>query len=404
MGKTVNAINGSLAKSWKNNISRVLSDVKDRSVFLNLNDSATFLTESDCLRALSLTLPDSSIRNLALKCMLDCESKSAGSSLAFLIRINDPHASIPTFGQKFTTETLKQNISKLTDSLTSEIVINSVLLAGRRGKIILDPSDFQITEISYGTQICSWKPPSDYFLSLKQQKIEVQNCKVVFIDGILETVAECHKLFNDAYEKSTPIVIFARGYSEEIIATAAINTQRKTAIVIPIVIPFDETGVNALADLASCFNSELISSDKGQLVSSISLDECKTASRISTTNLSTEIEHENNNVDDVVRKLLIKMGSCDESQSFLIKSRINALGSGSVTIKVGNDKKSLRGIQRDRIDFGLKYVRACMSSGISSYCGFSLPFLSIKSGISSADSFLSIIQNCKTVIEVDKCG
>ena len=404
MRTAVNFVNDSFAKSWKNNISSVLHSVKDHAVFLNMNDSATLLTESDCLRAFSIMFPDSSVRNLALKCMLDSEMHFAGSSLAFLARISNPHADVPTRGQKFTIDSLKSSVLQLTDKLTAEIVVDSILLSGRRGKIILDPNEFQTTEISHGTQICGWKPCADYFLSCKQQKVEVQNCKVVFIDGILETVAECHKLFSDAYEKSTPIVMFARGYSEEVVATAGVNTQRKTAVIVPIVVPFDEVGVNALADLASCFNSDVISSDKGQLISSIRLDECKTASRISTTSLSTEIEYEQNNVDDVVRKLLIKMGNCDQNQSFLIKSRIDALGSGSVTINVGNDKKSLRGIQRDRIDFSLKYARSCMSSGISSYCGISLPFSSVKSGIKSADSFLSIIQNCKTLIEVDKCG
>jgi len=404
MKRSVNVSSVPFPKAWKRHADHVLRDIQNSSVFLNLSDSSTNLGKSDCIRAFSMIVPDSPVKNLALKCMLDAENKHAGASLAFLLRVSNLDAQVPSYGTKFTVKQLKHNISSFTDKVTADIVVDAALLSGRQGKIVLDPNEFQSTEISYGTQVCKWKPPDDYFHAVKQNKVEVQNCSVVFIDGIIESVAECHRLFNDAYEKSVPVVIFARGFAQEVIATAAVNTQRKTAVVVPIVVPFDEVGVNALGDIASCFNSELISSDKGQLISSVNLNDCAKALRISSSSVSTEIEHRDNYVDNVIRKLLSKLSSADENHAPIVRSRIKALGSGLVTIKVGNDKRSILGIKKDRVDFGLRYTRSCMLSGLTEYCGLFLPFSSVKIGVQSADSFLSIIQNCTTVVEVDKCG
>jgi len=141
-------------------------------------------------------------------------------------------------------------------------------------------------------------------------------------------------------------VIFARGFNEEVVATAAINIQRQTASVIPIVVPFDE----------------------------------------------------------VVSKLSLRLKDCSDAQASLIRGRINALGSGVVTIKVGSDKRAIVGIQRDRIDFGLRYAKSCLAGGAIEYQGILIPYSSFKSGIKSADSFSSLLAGCGAILEVDRCG
>jgi hypothetical protein len=404
MKRILSQNNQNLSKKWSSDVSAALLKLDSGDVFFNLGDCSTELLRSDCIRAVSEIFSESSVRNLMIKSMVDAESRSAGGAYVVLRcvagdRIDDKKAS-----RRFRLSDIEKSLKQLVGDLAADIVLDAIKLAGRDGKIMLDSSDVQKTEITYGTQICRWKPDQKFFEAAGQQRISAQNCKVVFIDGIIESVAECHRLFQDSYDLHVPVVVFARGYSEEVIATAAINFQRQTAQVIPITIHFDEVGINSMADLASCFTSDVISSDKGQLISNVKISEFATADRISVSNAGTEIEFQKSDIDSVIERLSSRLKDCEERQADLIRRRIDALGAGAVTIKIGSDKRSLSGIQRDRVDFGLRYVRSCMRFGVNNVHGVLMPSRSIEVGSQCAKSFLQILQQNGAILEVDRCG
>ena len=88
----------------------------------------------------------------------------------------------------------------------------------------------------------------------------------------------------------------------------------------------------------------------------------------------------------------------------MIKKRIDALGTGSVTIKIGSESRALAGIQRDRVDFAIRYMKSCLSHGIINIDDVAFPSYSVKSGIKCSKSFASILSSCAATLEVDKCG
>lgn len=404
MKRKVQTSERSKLQLWSSIARSVLDNVRSRKMLLNLNDSHVHLRESECIRAVSESICESPVRNLLLNCMLDAERKSPGASYVTLCDISNDVTCDMSSGRRFSISDLLKGLNKIIGNECADIVIDSISLAGRKGKIILDPNHSQLTEISYGSQICKWKPSTSYFSSLNQSKVSVQNCKVVFIDGIIESVSECHRLFQDSYDKKTPVVLFARGFAEEVDATAAVNMQRQTAQVIPILVPFDEVGVNGMADIASCFSSELVSSDKGQLISNIKIESLPTVERITCSHLGTEIENKNSRTDHVIKALTSRLKNDDQNQLDLIRRRLDALGSGSVTIKIGDESKSSRGIYRDRIDFGIRYVRSCMAHGVLDFENLLLPSQSIKTGIECSKSFKKILQSSRVTLEVDRCG
>lgn len=404
MKTKVTVLERSSISKWDSIARSILKDIKNRKIFVNLNDSYTFLNESESLRAVSVSLAESSIRNLILKCMVDAESRSPGSAFVFLTEICNSKPYVSDVGYRFSVENLRSSLSSIIGRDDTDLVLDAVILAGRKGKILIDPNHSQVTEINFGTQTCKWKPDPSYFTALNQTKVSVENCRIVFIDGIVESVSECHKIFHESYEKKTPIVMFARGFSEEVNATAAVNMQRKTAQVIPILIPFDEVGVNGMADLASCFLSEVVSSDKGQLISNIEIDQCVLAERISCSHLGTEIEHRSNRNSDVVNRLTLRLKDNDQSQVELLRRRIEAIGSNSVTIKIGKENKSMTGFRKDRVDFGVRYVASCMRYGISNFDGIFFPSKSVQVGLECAKSFEKVLENCGIILEVDRCG
>ena len=391
-------------KSWRLNARGILSKLHGQELFINLGNTSTALMESECIRAVHETIPDSAERNLLLKCMLDAENMSAGGSYVLLLHLSGIIDDFEIVGLRFSLNDLQLALSSFIGKMAASIVSDAIKIAGRNGKIFLDSSEPQKSEISFGTQNCKWVPPESFFTTIKLPKISVQNCRVAFIDGIIESVSECHKIFQWSYDEKTPVVIFARGFAEEVIATAGVNLQRQTAQVVPILISFDEVGVNSFGDIASCFGSDVISADKGQLVSSLDLNQSVKVDRITVTSKSCEIEFHNNLVDSVVERLSKKLSAAEAGQSDLIKKRIDALGTGSVTIKIGTDQKNLAGIQKDRVDFGIRFVKSCLSHGIIDINGKIMPSIAVKNGIKCSNSFIDILSNCGAALEIEKCG
>jgi hypothetical protein len=399
--RKVTTINASSTKKYSKFAKKLIADISNRSLSIPLFDSFFTYTEADCIRAFSDSIPESSIRNMILESMVSCENVSAGSSLVFLHCLAGNKVEMFE-GKRFTLDILKDSISKMTDSFTGDIVSDSMKISGRNGRVLLDSGDFRATEVVHGTQSCKWRPDQKFFSSLGLAKIELQKCAVVFIDGIVETISEFHKILNDSHEKQIPVAVFARGFGDDIFSTTALNINRQTAVVVPITIPFDEVGVNGMADMAGCFGSHVISSDKGELISNVKIENCVFADRMTFTPSMTEIEHSGSLVDSVVSKLSLRLSSADENQAALIRRRIEHIGSGVVTIKVGNDKKSSLGIVRDRIDFGLRFSKSCLKTGIVTVGNYKLPASSLKAGINSFNSFSKIIENSNTILEIDK--
>ena len=391
-------------KSWRLNARGILSKLHGQELFINLGNTSTALMESECIRAVHETIPESAERNLLLKCMLDAENMSAGGSYVLLLHLSGIIDDFEIVGLRFSLNDLQLALSSFIGKMAASIVSDAIKIAGRNGKIFLDSSEPQKSEISFGTQNCKWAPPESFFTTIKLPKLSVQNCRVAFIDGIIESVSECHKIFQWSYDEKTPVVIFARGFAEEVIATAGVNVQRQTAQVVPILISFDEVGVNSFGDIASCFGSDVISADKGQLVSSLDLSQSVKVDRITVTSKSCEIEFHNNLVDSVVERLSKKLSAAEAGQSDLIKKRIDALGTGSVTIKIGTDQKNLAGIQKDRVDFGIRFVKSCLSHGIIDINGKIMPSIAVKNGIKCSNSFIDILSNCGAALEIEKCG
>lgn len=103
--------------------------------------------------------------------------------------------------------------------------------------------------------------------------IEVKNytrasAKVIIVDGFIENVAEIHHILQKINEVNGSLLMFARGYSPDVLNTFSVNVLRKTLDVLPFAITLDLGHVNDLYDLSVLTGAEVISSEKGQLISS----------------------------------------------------------------------------------------------------------------------------------------
>lgn len=96
---------------------------------------------------------------------------------------------------------------------------------------------------------------------------------VVCIDGFVESVAELHSLLEASNESKMPVLLFSRGLSDDVIHTLRVNYDRGSLRVIPFIVPFDLEGINSLVDVATVAGGDVVSSTKGQLISTLKLSE-----------------------------------------------------------------------------------------------------------------------------------
>ena len=107
---------------------------------------------------------------------------------------------------------------------------------------------------------------------LLKSNLELADVKVICIDGFIESVSEIHHLLTYFSEKKVAYLIFSRGMSEDVLHTIKINNDRKTMAVFPYLIPFDPENVNTIVDIAVIAGTDVVSTTKGNLISSIDLD------------------------------------------------------------------------------------------------------------------------------------
>ena len=135
-----------------------------------------------------------------------------------------------------------------------------------KSPIFIEPGKFSKTivklESGYNFKIQVEKK----YITRKTSKMYNVRCFV--IDGFIESVGEIHYLLEEASKTKENYIIFARNISEDVMSTISYNVQRETINVVPVVVGFDENTLNILNDISLCTNSDLVSSHKGDLISS----------------------------------------------------------------------------------------------------------------------------------------
>lgn len=404
----------SAKRSLFNDISSILKSINDQSVSIYFDKRSSQAVSSDILRIISDSIEKSSYRDLLISAFINSERRVAGSGFLFLKMYASSFCdqSFLKFGNRAQTVDIQKILNFYSGKEASNIALSAFKLAGRDGKLFLEKDQAPQTQIIVSSQRIDWKPSSEFFNMLSRNSIRLRNPALVFIDGIIESVAECHKIFQDSHDKSIPVLVFARGFNDDVISTSVENIRRETAFVVPIVIPYDIVGANSLADLAMCFETDVVSSLKGDLISSIDIS---TVPRINEANVSQfgiEVQCERSQTDSVVEGLNSRLKHVSEDDSNVIMSRIKKIGHHAVTIKVGQDSSELFGIKRDRIDACLRLLPIILRGGILRRCDHlesfkklslssdSIPFESAAVAYQTLQSFNELIKKNKCLVSL----
>ena len=151
-------------------------------------------------------------------------------------------------------------------------ILESLHLAGAAGNIRVTESKIGCANIhvsnDYNFRLA---PPAQF----KKQfnGFNVRSPLIFIIDGFIESVSEIHSLLTQLEERKECAIIFARNFHEDVSNTLAINFLRETLKVLPIVTPFNEHFSNALKDIAIVCNGDIRSSLKGELISTMTIED-----------------------------------------------------------------------------------------------------------------------------------
>lgn len=223
------------------------------------------------------------------------------------------------------------------DDITFNIVSDVINLASINDKINVKKSLSNKTTIvkSSGYTFSGLNIDSEF---IKNGKWKRNNCRVVLIDGVIESISEIYRLLEQQSQNKTPCIIFCIDALEDIKNTIKHNFQRGTLDVVLVPIPVDHLHINTFVDLGIVTQTAPICAAKGETIS-MSADHHKNILKCVTIEKG-RITIENPDADDkILRHLdnLEKRLTADQTISLILQPRIDTLTCKSLIISVGKD-------------------------------------------------------------------
>ena len=209
-----------------------------------------------------------------------------------------------------------------------------------------------------------------------RNSIEFSNPKICVIDGIVERVSEINGLIHSSYKQNCPLIIVARGFNDDVQNTLGVNFNTGNLSVVPFCVPYDELGANLVNDICVVSGCDIVSSLKGDVISSVLWDDVVNVEKASVDLQKGSLIIQNNltlnNVaihkSKVREKFLIKSGrdAVDDGglSTSALEKRLSCLMGDGVRLSVGSDLNDAWGITKDRVETQIKILKDGSKFGI----------------------------------------
>lgn len=242
---------------------------------------------------------------------------------------------------------------------TKELVSRALDLAGMTGKIIVEKSTSGVRSVELVRGHTFVLDP------VWSTTMSFVKPRVVCIDGYVENVAELHHLLQAASETRETCVLFVRGLADDVKQTLRVNFDRRTLRIFPIVVGFDLEGINTMNDLAIVAGTDVVSSLKGELISSIDLALAPRVDRIDVSGRRIVVTNGSNragvraHVDNLRKK---RDAAIVADVASLIDVRIRSLLPNHVIIRLVDDGGFVQAAQA--VDNVLRAVKSLVQHGL----------------------------------------
>jgi chaperonin GroEL (HSP60 family) len=253
------------------------------------------------------------------------------------------------------------------DRVLSTTITEATKLAGLEGKIFVEngrQNNFLI-ELKEGYNFSV--KPFKFMLSGPNNFWEANNCKVIIIDGLVEKVSELDQILLKTMETKVPLVIFAHGFSEEVVATLKANNEKNILNAQAVRIPSDVDSLNVANDISVVCGCQPVSSMKGDLLIFKKYEDLPIVTKIRLYENKCSIENSStrSSVSAQIKMLLEKRQShfLHEEVQDLYDKRIRSLASNSVVIHLPNLSSNVLDEMRVKIDLSLRQMKTILNYG-----------------------------------------
>lgn len=238
-----------------------------------------------------------------------------------------------------------------------DLFLSTVDLAGADGTVMIERSPHRETVELVVGYVFDLVPAINV-------SVKLLDARVIIIDGFIESVSEIHRLLEDAAQTKEPVAVFVRGMSPDVQHTLAVNYTRGSLRVVPIIVPFDVEGINTLKDIAVIAGSDVISSNKGDLISGLRLDSSVRVEKI--TVYKDKIIFANSATSSAVSTHIRSLQKLREDKDVealgkLYDKRIKALSPRHVIVRLRDDLEFIRRSQA--LDYAFRGVRSLRDYG-----------------------------------------
>lgn len=275
----------------------------------------------------------------------------------------------------------------------AELVKNAIELGGFRASIVVEPTVSHEPSLELVSGYTFDLQPA---FPIRQQPT---NPRCACIDGYVETVSELHHMLIEASETRDWVVVFLRGMADDVKHTLKVNHDRGTLNVIPVVVDFDLAGLNTLNDISVITGSDLISSNKGDMISSIRLGSLACVDRLNMHDRRLVMRNAATKANvqqhlDGLRKrradeVIIDIGH-------LLDGRIKSLSSNHVILRLPQDRGFV--VASQAIDDVLRGLRCMIEHGLTSADGVVIPTLTLVAAKTYAERCVSALATLGCVV------
>jgi hypothetical protein len=206
---------------------------------------------------------------------------------------------------------------------------------------------------------------------LSNTRRELSNVKMICIDGFVESVSELHRVLEQLAESKEQCVLVSRGMSQDVVHTIKVNNDRCTLQLYPFLSPFDLENANMLVDIATVAGCDVVSSLRGDLISSIDIKEMKSVDHVSILNTKIIVKNKASNlrIKEHIKTLTSKIEERPELTDVLTR-RIRLLSASCITVSLPDDMNFNSSSQQ--VDECIRYISSVMNRTYNSVAAATL--------------------------------
>lgn len=392
--KTNSVLNG---REFSNSLSSSLQAVNssmeklfNSKLIFNYGNSIDFAAPADVLRLCREICAknkfDVSVMNMLINTVFDAEKRAPGSGIIALIAFSNLYprylklnimrdkCSIQILDQKIfdsikiiLENSRRANSEEIFGSLKffnrnheiDDIVKKALYAAGAAGNISIEKHENEETHIEkFSGNRFLIHLDSNFFQYVQKKSIKLSGPKVLVVDGVIEDCNEIEVLIRSAHRERRQFVIFARGFNKEVTDYLGSNFNSSVVEILPLVVNFDEVGINQLVDVAVCSGTDVLSSLKGETIDSVKWEFLSSVESIVIERHGISIQ----NTDSLHRcllqrnKLISELEECAkitdsdvrQLKTKILTQRINSMTPSNTTVKIGKKYGSMRDLYYDR--------------------------------------------------------